>query len=118
MLNIELDEKLELNFESTDYEDKSGKIEKLSDYAIELLEEIKELYDEISLKKIFKNSKQISLSGLMIERYDIHQKDLALIKEGLKPNRDIYNKFFKTRKNDSKPCFYEQYIHNHLKDVY
>lgn len=114
LLNIELDEKLELNFESTDYEDKSGKIEKLSDYAIELLEEIKELYDEISLKKIFKNSKQISLSGLMIERYDIHQKDLALIKEGLKPNRDIYNKFFKTRKNDSKPCFYEQYIHNHL----
>ena len=114
LLNIELDEKLELNFESTDYEDKSDKIEKLSDYAIELLEEIKELYDEISLKKIFKNSKQISLSGLMIERYDMHQKDLALIKESLRPNRDIYNKFFKTRKNDSKACLYEQYIHNHL----
>lgn len=114
LLNIELDEKLELNFESTDYEDKSDKIEKLSDYAIELLEEVKELYDEISLKKIFKNSKQISLSGLMIERYDIHQKDLALIKETLKQNRDIYNKFFKTRKNDSKACLYEQYIHNHL----
>ena len=114
LLNIELDEKLELNFESTDYEDKSDKIEKLSDYAIELLEEIKELYDEISLKKIFKNSKQISLSGLMIERYDMHQKDLELIKESLRPNRDIYNKFFKTRKNDLKLCFYEQYIHNHL----
>lgn len=112
--NMELDEKLELNFESTDYEDKSDKIEKLPDYAIELLEEVKELYDEISLKEIFKNSEQITLSGLMIERYKIHQKDLALIKNTLKQNRDIYNKFFKTRKNDSKPCFYEQYINNHL----
>lgn len=114
LFNAELEKKLEINFSSADYENKSDEIESQPDYIIELLEEVKELYDAISLKHIFKNTKQTTLSGLMIERYDMHQKDLALIKESLRPNRDIYNKFFKTRKKDLKACLYEQYIHNHL----
>ena len=112
LFNTELEEKLEICFSSSDYEDKSDKIEKMPDYAILLLEELKELYDEITLTKTFKNSKQTTLSGLMVEKYGIHGHDLKIIKDALRNDEVAYKHFFKTDKKDV--CVYERYIHNKI----
>lgn len=117
LFNTELDEKLEICFSSSDYEDKSDKIEKMPDYAILLLEEMKELYDEIALTKTFKSSKQTTLSGLMVEKYDIHGHDLKIIKDALRSDEETYKHFFKTDKkikDIKKACVYERYIHNKI----
>ena len=56
----------------------------------------------------------------MIEKYNVHQNNLKLIKTLLSYDREEYTKFFKTKKKiskmkkikDKKCCLYEQYMQN------
>lgn len=103
--------KVEINFNGTDYEDKYTEIEKLLGDKIESLEILKSLYDTIFLKKLFKGSNNTTISELMVERYNRHEKDLKLLKGLFTNNRQLYNKLFRTKDNF---CLYDQYIHNKL----
>ena len=73
--------KVELSFSTTEYDDKYDEYEKLLGERIELLEALKNLYDIVYLKKIFKESKTQSLSSLMIGYYDKHKEDLKFLKQ-------------------------------------
>lgn len=116
MLNIELEEKVELGFKSTDYEDNYDKYEKILNEQIDLLQLLKELYDMLFLKQIFKGSKNASLSSYMVEKYKQHEYDLKYLKKLLKTDRTVYHKIFKTTDKKGKVtlCVYDKYINNTL----
>lgn len=116
MLNIESEEKVELSFKLTDYDDNYDKYEKILNERIELLELLKELYDMLFLKQIFKGSKNASLSSCMVEKYKQHEYDLKYLKKLFKPDRTIYHKIFKTTDKKGKValCVYDKYINNTL----
>ena len=105
------DSKIEINFNGTDYDDKYTDLENLLGDKIESLEELKELYDTIFLKRLFKGSNNASISELMVEKYEQHNKDLKLLKGLFKNNRKLYNKLLRSQKNI---CIYEQYINNKI----
>ena len=108
MLDLE-DVKLEINFNGTDYDDKYNELENLLGEKIESLELLKELYDTIFLKRLFKGSNNSSISQLMVQRYNQHKKDLQLLKGIFNNNRKLYNQLLRTEK---EPCLYELYINN------
>lgn len=128
--NIDKKEDVSINFSEADMDDdeKVAKIEALLGDQIEVINSLKELYDVIFLKKLFKGSSNTSLSSLMVERYNIHKKDLSLLKSIFKADRDyknkineknpknneLYNKVFKTKSNSKEMCLYDSYIHNKI----
>lgn len=106
--------KVELSFSTTEYDDKYDEYEKLLGERIELLEALKNLYDIVYLKKIFKESKTPSLSNLMIGYYDKHREDLKFLKQVFNVDRTLYDKLFRTKNNAKKEnyCLYDRYITN------
>lgn len=113
--------KVELSFSTTEYDDKYDEYEKILGDKIELLEALKNLYDIVYLKKIFKESKTPSLSSLMIGYYDKHKEDLKFLKQVFNVDRTIggkkeslYDKLFRTKNNAKKEnyCLYDRYITN------
>lgn len=113
--------KVELSFSTTEYDDKYDEYEKILGDRIELLEALKNLYDIVYLKKIFKESKTPSLSNLMIGYYDKHKEDLKFLKQVFNVDRTIggkkeslYDKLFRTKNNAKKEnyCLYDRYITN------
>lgn len=106
--------KVELSFSTTEYDDKYDEYEKLLGERIELLEALKNLYDIVYLKKIFKESKTPSLSNLMIGYYDKHKEDLKFLKQVFNVDRTLYDKLFRTKNNAKKEnyCLYDRYITN------
>lgn len=115
MVLINNDEiKVELSFNGTDYEDKYSELEKVLDNEIEVLESMKELYDVIFLKRLFKGSQNSSISSLMVEKYNMHKNDLKFLKELFKETRSVYNTIFRTNPKDKEKCLYERYVNNSL----
>lgn len=117
LFNLETDNDVSLSFDGTDFEDKAGDLESLLNDYLEVLEQLKELYDMVFLKKIFGGSKETTISGLMVERYNQHKKDLKLLKDTFSSDRKIYNKIFRSKKDikdDKDMCLYDLYIHNKL----
>lgn len=109
MLNIEED-KLNISFNDDDYDKNIETIEKILGDKISIINILKELYDMIFLKKIFNGSESNNISSLMVERFNTHKKDLALLKEVFKVAPSIYKELFKNKKD--KKCIYELYITN------
>ena len=107
----DIDNDIIISFEECDYEDKYSEVETLLGDKIEIIDVLKEIYDTIFLKKLFKNSTNISISSLMVERYNTHKKDLRFLKQIFDKKRDLYNRLFKSQ-NDI--CLYEKYIHNKI----
>lgn len=105
------DTKIEINFNGTDYDDKYNELENLLGDKLETLELLKELYDTIFLKRLFKGSNNSSISELMAQRYNQHRKDLKLLKGLFDNNRELYNKLFRTKKD---LCLYDKYINNKI----
>lgn len=102
------DSKLEISFDGTEFEDKYDEIESIALDKIEILEIMKELYDTLFLKKLFKGSNETNISSLMVKKYNEHREDLKFLKKILKSDKELYKKFFK---ND---CIYEKYITNNI----
>lgn len=105
------DTKIEINFNGTDYDDKYNELENLLGDKLESLELLKELYDTIFLKRLFKGSNNSSISELMVQRYNQHRNDLKLLKELFDNNRVLYNELFRTKKD---LCLYDKYITNKI----
>lgn len=117
LFNLETANDVSLSFDGTDFEDKAGDLESLLNDYLEILEQLKELYDMVFLKKIFGGSKETTISGLMVERYNQHKKDLKLLKDTFSSDRKIYNKIFRSKKvvkDDKDLCLYDLYVHNKL----
>ena len=102
------DSKLEISFDGTEFEEKYDEIESIALDKIEILEIMKELYDTLFLKKLFKGSNETNISSLMVKKYNEHREDLKFLKKILKSDKELYKKFFK---ND---CIYEKYITNNI----
>lgn len=115
LFNLDIDNDVSLSFDGTDFEDKANDLEALLNDYLEVLEQLKELYDMVFLKKMFGDSKEATLSGLMVERYNQHKADLKLLKDTFSSDKKIYNKIFRSKKNikdDKDMCLYDLYIHN------
>ncbi len=110
LFNLELAEDIKISFSGTDYEENLGNLEKCLDDRIETLNLMKQLYDMLFLKELFKNSKSTTLSGLMVEKYNQHNTDLRYLKTIFNYNRKLYNKMF--RSEFEQICLYEKYINN------
>lgn len=111
LLMLESDDKLEISFEGTNFDDKYEEYQKKLGDKIEILDTMKQLYDAIYLKKLFKDEKSTNISSLMVKRYQQHKNDLLFIKKLFRNNRELYNILFRTRK---EVCLYEKYINNKI----
>jgi len=111
MIGLENIDKLEISFNGTDYEEKYNELESILGDSIEVLDSMKQLYDMVFLKRLFKSSESTNISALMVEKYELHKKDLKFLKSILDIDRKIYNKIFKSRK---EICPYENYIKNKI----
>ena len=111
--NVEKGEDIKISFKEADMEneEKFSKLEFLLDDKIEVMNLLKELYDAVFLKKIFKGSQNSYISGLMIERYNTHKDDLRFLKDLFDSDRKLYNQLLRSNNN---PCLYDEYIHNKL----
>lgn len=111
LLILESDNKIEISFSGTDYDDKYDDYQAALGENIEILDILKQIYDCIFLKKIFKGNQNTSISSLMVKYYNQHKKDLNFLKELFRDNRELYNKIFRTKKD---LCLYEKYITNKI----
>lgn len=106
----DIDSKMSISFNGTDFEDNISDLEDtFGQTIVTVLEELKNLYNAIFLKKLFKDSLDQSISALMVKRYNCHKEDLRFLKDLFSYDRKIYNKFFR---NKNEECLYELYIHN------
>ncbi len=112
MLDIDISDKVELSFESDDYDSKYDEITKIIGDDIEKLALFKELYDMIFIKRLFKDNDTTSISMLMIKRYKTHENDLKFLKRMFDFNRRLYDKLFRN-KNDYV-CIYDKYLNNSI----
>lgn len=103
------DIKVELSFNGSDFDDKYSEYEKSLGNKIEVLDILKQLYDSIFLKRLFKGSENTNISSLMVEKYNIHGEDLKFLKSLLKANHDVFKKIFKGEK-----CLYKTYVNNSI----
>ena len=99
-----------ISFNGSEYDDNYDKLSSQLNDKIEILEELKELYDAIFIKKMFNSENATTISALMAEKYDKHKKDLKELKSLLKENKNEYKRIFKS--SDKEKCIYEKYIEN------
>lgn len=112
MFSLEIEgEKVELTFDGTDYDEKYGEFERVLGDDIELLQVLKELYDMLFLSRLFKGSKHTNLSSLMVDKYEIHKRDLRFLKELFAYDRKLYCYFFRDGKD---LCIYRKYVNNQI----
>ena len=103
--------KIEISFSGTDYDDRYDEYQSVLGENIDILDILKQIYDCIFLKKIFKGNQNTSISSLMVKYYNKHREDLYFLKDLFRKNRKIYNKMFRTGKD---LCVYEKYITNKI----
>ena len=101
-----------ISFNGNEYDDNYDKLSNQLNDKIEILDELKELYDSIFIKKMFNSENATTISALMIEKYNKHKNDLKELKSLLKENKNEYKRIFKS--NDKEKCVYEKYIDNNI----
>lgn len=111
MLMIENDNKLEIGFSGTDYDDKYDEYQSILEDKIEILDILKQIYDSVFIKKLFRGENNASISSLMVKYYNQHKEDLKFLKDIFRDNRSLYNKLFRSNKDT---CLYEKYITNKI----
>lgn len=123
ILNIDLEEEIKIKFKDSSFDDNYDEIAKSTDKMIEVLQEFKDLYDMIYLKKIFKGKENASVSSLMIDKYKETKDDLKFLKDLFRTTINYktqerkelykaYKKMFKNIEDEKKPyiCTYERYM--------
>lgn len=109
---LETEENISISFKGSEYEDNFDKLSENLEDKIEILEQLKELYDMIFLKNLFKGESHTSISKLMISKYGTHKNDLKLLKTILRENKKEYHKMFKN--TEKEKCLYEKYLSNKI----
>lgn len=111
LFNVEVEKDVSIYINQID-EETQDKIEESFSEQLEVFSLLKELYDVLYLKKIFKNTDNASISELMIKNYDNHKNDLKSLKSILNYDREIYKEVFRNNRKDT--CLYEKYLHNKI----
>jgi len=111
LLLEELENDISISFSEANYDEKYEELSQALGDKIEIIDTLKQLYDAIFLKKLFKGSDNASISDLMVKRYKAHKEDLKFLKQLFDKNRNLYNKLLRTKK---ELCLYDQYIHNKI----
>ena len=116
MLSIETDKKLSLSLKGNDFDNKYDEYIEILGNDIEKLESLKELYDVIFLRKLFKGSKSTNLSSLMIEKYNTHKEDMKFLKsilniENVVPKK-VHGKYYYKILKEKKKDLYSLYLKN------
>lgn len=108
----EIDEDEKLSFAEGSFEDNLPKIEDYladTENGIDLVWAAKRVYDYVYLSDLLAGSK--TLSEAMVRNYDKHKEDLKKIKDAIRSNKEIYDKFFKTKRvGSNKEICYSAYI--------
>ena len=108
LFSLDLESELKISFKDKNLDESLDKLSEYEDLA-EFIYNLKDIYDGITLKKLFKNSNITSLSDLMVWKYDKHKEDITLLKEILNSNQKLYDKMF-----SSKNSIYGNYISNKI----
>lgn len=109
LFSLDLESELKLSFKDKNLDELLDKLSEYEDLA-EFIYNLKDVYDGITLKKLFKNSNITSLSDLMVWKYEKHKKDLVLLKDILKSNQELYDKMFSYNDNS----IYRKYVLNKI----
>lgn len=115
----EFENVVNINFTDNNLEEKLDKLTNELNDEIEILTSLKELYDMISLKLIFKNQENASISNLMVDNYIKHKRDLHIVKDIIRPYRNDYKRLFKNEidsKGNEILCLYTKYTRNESSD--
>lgn len=109
LFSLDLEGELKISFKDKNLDES---LDKLSEYEdlVEFIYILKDVYDGITLKRLFKNSNITSLSDLMVWKYEKHKEDLILLKDVLKSNQELYDKFF----SYNATSIYRQYVLNKI----
>jgi len=110
LFKLDIEEDIKISFEGTSYEDNISNLEKSLNNEIEILDQLKGIYDTVFLKTLLKDD-ITSISSLMVKKYEEHKKDLKDLKKIYCENKELYKKMFKSKK---EICIYEKYIINNL----
>lgn len=117
LLSIESDSKFTISFKGSDFEDKTEELSSLLGDNFEILSLYKELFDMVYLKQTFGKNDILSISQLMIYKFDKYKIDMKRLKNHVgNDNKDVYYKIFKDKKNKSKVelCLLSKYIKNEI----
>ena len=109
LFSLDLEGELKISFKDKNLDES---LDKLSEYEdlVEFIYNLKDVYDGITLKRLFKNSNITSLSDLMVWKYEKHKEDLILLKDVLKSNQELYDKFF----SYNATSIYRKYVLNKI----
>lgn len=106
-------EDISFTFNDSKYEESvSSEVSGLTGDFFKIVEDIKSIYDWISLRKILNDSPYISQA--MINTYNRHHEDLMLLKEIVKNDKDLKKSIFDYDKSD-KISSYAKYIGHYKK---
>lgn len=90
----EKSEKLKISFDDADYDMRSMEFPSiLGDEKTELVEMLHDFYSSLTLTLMLGEGND-RVYQCMIERFDKNKIDLKMLKEALKPNEELYEKFF------------------------
>ena len=109
LFNTESEEEIKVSFKGSEYEDNEDKIIKNFPNEIDIIEDVKNIYNAQFLLNLFKGRKEQNLSYVMVDNYNIHKKDLQTLKQIYKADKNLYKKMFK-----NENCIYEKYITNNM----
>ena len=101
----EYQEEKSYSFKKMSDEELIGKESILGENNFNLLLSIKSIYDMVMFEHVLNNNDYISQS--MCDIYEKHKKDLKMLKELLKENRDLYRKILKSKDEEFN---YSNYI--------
>ena len=109
LFSLDLESEIKLSFKDKSLDELPDELSEYEDLT-EFIYKLKDVYDGITLKKLFKNRNITSLSDLMVWKYEKHKEDLVLLKGILKSNQELYDKMFSYDDNS----IYRKYVLNKI----
>ena len=112
---IELQETKKIDFSASDFDNKLSELDSELEDKVEIINSLKNVLDMIQLKIIFKGDNNASISRLMVNYYNIHDKDLEILKNIMRCDPKIFKTFFKDKlKGKEELCIYTKYVRNKM----
>lgn len=109
LFSLDLESEIKLSFKDKSLDELPDELSEYEDLTV-FIYNLKDVYDGITLKKLFKNKNITSLSDLMVWKYEKHKEDLVLLKGILKSNQELYDKMFSYDDNS----IYRKYVLNKI----
>ena len=109
LLALDTNDKLTIKFSDANFDENIEKNSSILGEKVELLLDLKDLYDKVQLKNIFGEYNAKSISDLKLKMYKTHGTNLNKLKKIFKSNIASFNKLF-----NSSECSYYKYVTNKI----